>query len=107
MRQDLLQNSAPAATSPANETLASAAAAAGAGIPSQTQKRDDVSPARPSGFQERTDLTPNTTLYVGNLYFEVTEDALQQRFKEFGNILKTRIVYDHRGLSKGSVSRYI
>jgi nucleolin len=43
----------------------------------------------------------NTTLYVGNLFFEVSEDALERLFVEHGAIKKTKIIYDHRGLSKG------
>ncbi|MCJ1395698.1 hypothetical protein MMC18_008584 [Xylographa bjoerkii] len=41
------------------------------------------------------------TLYVGNLFFDVTEDALKQEFQKFGNVNLVRIIYDGRGLSKG------
>ena len=44
---------------------------------------------------------PNATLYVGNLFFEVSEDALQRLFAEHGAVKKTKIIFDHRGLSKG------
>jgi RNA recognition motif-containing protein len=47
------------------------------------------------------EVEPNTTVYVGNLFFEVSEESLERLFAEHGNIKKTRIVYDHRGLSKG------
>ena len=50
--------------------------------------------------------SPNTTLYVGNLFFETTEDALKKQFESQGNVVKTRIVYDYRGLSKGYVGTY-
>ncbi|QDS68285.1 hypothetical protein FKW77_010649 [Venturia effusa] len=40
-------------------------------------------------------------IYCGNLFFEVTEDALQRLFSEHGEIKKVKIIYDHRGLSKG------
>ncbi|KAE9981216.1 hypothetical protein EG327_006284 [Venturia inaequalis] len=40
-------------------------------------------------------------LYVGNLFFEVTEDALQRLFSEHGEVQKVKLIYDHRGLSKG------
>lgn len=43
----------------------------------------------------------NKALYVGNLFFEVSEKALQQEFSRFGKVVSTRIVYDARGLSKG------
>jgi len=85
MHQELLQDTAAAETAPINETVASAAAAAG----SAALKTPSDS------------IPPNSVLYVGNLYFEVSEDALQEHFAPFGKISRVRIVYDHRGLSKG------
>lgn len=41
------------------------------------------------------------TLYVGNLFFDVKEDDLKREFAKAGNVLKVKIVYDQRGLSKG------
>jgi nucleolin len=43
----------------------------------------------------------NSTLYVGNLFFEVSEASLERLFSEYGTIKKTKIIFDHRGLSKG------
>ncbi|KAF2460052.1 hypothetical protein BDY21DRAFT_316907 [Lineolata rhizophorae] len=43
----------------------------------------------------------STTLYVGNLFFEVREEMLERVFSEYGSIKKARIVFDDRGLSKG------
>lgn len=103
MRQDLLQNSAPFECAPTNETLASAAATAGASNRTFRPADSYTPSARQQGEAGIGAIAPNTTLYVGNLYFEVSEDALQRQFASFGKILKTRIVYDHRGLSKGYV----
>lgn len=47
--------------------------------------------------------TPNTTLYIGNLFFEVTDDQLKKVFSRFGAVTKSSIVYDNRGLSRGYV----
>jgi len=93
MNQDLLQTSAASgtaqatqgATSTSFEPLSSAAAV--------------IRPSRASYIWPP--LTPNNTVYVGNLYFEVSEDALQRQFTPFGPIKKAKIIYDHRGLSKG------
>ncbi|KAK0654360.1 Heterogeneous nuclear ribonucleoprotein A1 [Lasiodiplodia hormozganensis] len=41
------------------------------------------------------------TLYVGNLFYQTTEDHLRQEFSRFGNIVKTMIVRDPAGLSRG------
>jgi nucleolin len=93
MNQELLQPSATSGTAQAtqetttwsSEPFSSTAAA---------------SPSPPASYLSPP-LTPNNTIYVGNLYFEVSEDGLQRHFTPFGPIKKTRIVYDHRGLSKG------
>ncbi|MDD3078022.1 MAG: RNA-binding protein [Paludibacter sp.] len=41
-------------------------------------------------------------IYVGNLYFEVSENDLQQIMEEFGTVSSTKIVTDkYSGKSKG------
>jgi nucleolin len=56
----------------------------------------------PSGIPPNTaNIAPSSTLYVGNLFFEVSEEALERQFAHYGPIKKTRIIFDHRGLSKG------
>ncbi|MCJ1433012.1 hypothetical protein MMC27_002371 [Xylographa pallens] len=44
---------------------------------------------------------PAHTLYVGNLFFDITEDTLKKEFQKFGEVNMVRIIYDGRGLSKG------
>lgn len=44
---------------------------------------------------------PSSSLYVGNLYFEVAEGTLRKEFERFGKIKSVKILYDARGLSKG------
>lgn len=44
---------------------------------------------------------PNATVYVGNLFFDVTENDLTKEFGRFGTPKHVRIVRDARGLSKG------
>lgn len=46
---------------------------------------------------------PNPSVYVGNLFFDVTENDLQKEFSRFGEIKNVRIIRDPRGLSKGYV----
>ncbi|KAH7060575.1 hypothetical protein B0J12DRAFT_649346 [Macrophomina phaseolina] len=41
------------------------------------------------------------TLYVGNLFYQTQEDQLRQEFSRFGNIVKTTIIRDPAGLSRG------
>lgn len=58
---------------------------------------------QPSEFTPKIDasLTPNRTVYVGNLYYQVTPEQLQRVFSRFGEIDTVKIVYDNRGLSRG------
>ncbi|KAJ9661817.1 hypothetical protein H2198_001782 [Neophaeococcomyces mojaviensis] len=44
---------------------------------------------------------PKPTIYIGNLFFDVTENDLNKEFSRFGTIQNTRLIRDARGLSKG------
>jgi nucleolin len=44
---------------------------------------------------------PKPTIYVGNLFFDVTENDLVKEMARFGTITKCRLMRDARGLSKG------
>ena len=50
---------------------------------------------------------PVKTLYVGNLFFDVTAEDLKKEMERFGTVTDIRIVLDNRGLSKGYVPRTI
>lgn len=54
----------------------------------------------PREFAPR-ESTPNETLYVGNLLFDVTAKDLTSQFSEFGTVKDVIIATDARGLSKG------
>lgn len=57
-----------------------------------------------SGFREisrRQPGQPSTSLYIGNLYFEVSESALREELSRYGELVSAKIIYDGRGLSKG------
>jgi nucleolin len=51
------------------------------------------------GLQQQAQ--PKTELYVGNLFFDVSEEALRREMERFGPLKSVRIIYDPRGLSKG------
>ena len=57
--------------------------------------------------QENTEAQSNeeqqaeTTIHVGNLSWNVTEDQLREAFAEFGNIIETRIPRDNKNRSRG------
>lgn len=46
---------------------------------------------------------PNNTLYIGNLYYEVTADQLTKVFERFGEVSNVKLVYDNRGMARGYV----
>ncbi|KAI9701988.1 MAG: hypothetical protein M1836_001332 [Candelina mexicana] len=44
---------------------------------------------------------PTKTLFVGNLFFDVTEDDLREEAERVGVVKNIKIIYDGRGLSRG------
>jgi nucleolin len=55
----------------------------------------------PRAPRRERNAVPNNTVYVGNLYYEVSADQLKRVFGRFGEIDSVRIIYDNRGLSRG------
>ena len=52
------------------------------------------------------DGEPSTTVYVGNLYFDVRSEDLKKEFERAGPVVEAKVIMDHRGLSKGyAISR--
>lgn len=49
----------------------------------------------------RTLPPPNETIYVGNIFFDVTAEDLRSQMEKYGIVEQARIVHDDRGLSKG------
>ena len=88
------------AASTATESVAeSARDAASAIAPEPRAPTNQSSPIRTASDQNATSQSNN--LYVGNLYFEVSEKGLKDEFSRYGEVLKTKIIYDGRGMSKG------
>jgi RNA recognition motif-containing protein len=46
-------------------------------------------------------IPPNETVYIGNLFYDVTAEDLRKRMEKYGTVLNTMIAHDNRGLSKG------
>ena len=44
---------------------------------------------------------PSETIYIGNLFFDVTAEDLKSEMQRFGPIQTAKIVHDNRGLSRG------
>lgn len=80
----------------AAETVASAA---GLGF---AQKNQDLRTRGSDGVGSTgASSEPTKTVYVGNIYFDVTEEDLRKEMERFGTVLNVKIIYDGRGLSKG------
>ncbi|CAO1606441.1 hypothetical protein XANCAGTX0491_009940 [Xanthoria calcicola] len=47
------------------------------------------------------DATPSSSVYIGNLFFDVREDDLRKKFEGCGTIESVKLIMDNRGLSKG------
>jgi nucleolin len=96
------EQSVDSAIENAGETVASAASAVKEAAQSATsalrgsEQRQDQEQRRPAQIGE-----PKPTIYVGNLFFDVTENDLVKELARFGTILKCRLMRDSRGLSKG------
>lgn len=48
-----------------------------------------------------SNITPKETIYIGNLFFDVTAEDLKARMESFGVVERCSIIHDTRGLSKG------
>lgn len=51
--------------------------------------------------QGRLELPPTASIYLGNIFFEATEDSLKTFAEPVGEIQEVKIQRDRRGLSKG------
>lgn len=96
-------DSAPAIAETANATEATEEALPAAEINEKLTKQDpayvELKPQDGNLFSRKP------TIYIGNLFFDVTETDLVKEFARFGTVTKCRIVRDSRGLSKGLVLR--
>jgi nucleolin len=89
-----VQQDAQAEPTNAEETVTVAALDAAA-------KQADKPQRKQFERREKSDAPPNNTVYVGNLYYEVTADQIKRVFSRFGEVENVKIVFDNRGLSRG------
>lgn len=69
--------------------------------PEETSAAAAAEAEAPKRDMLRESLPPSTTLYVGNLFFDVAESDVQREFEKAGEVASIRIIKDGRGLSKG------
>ncbi|RAL09807.1 nucleic acid-binding protein, partial [Aspergillus homomorphus CBS 101889] len=44
---------------------------------------------------------PKTTIFIGNLFYDVTAEDLKNQFSKFGTVRRVNLIHDQRGISKG------
>ena len=78
-----------------NEAAAAASSAASHLTGSSSQAKED--PPQPAQGTSKT-------VYVGNLFFDVDEAALEKEFSQAGKVTNVKVIRDGRGQSKGYTS---
>ncbi|OJD30950.1 nucleic acid-binding protein [Diplodia corticola] len=92
---------AESSTTSALDTASEAVSAVGAAAASAASAAFGTEPAQDDKKQFVGDNDSQTILYVGNLFYQTTEDQLRQEFSRFGNLVKTTIIRDPVGMSRG------
>ena len=95
-------SSAKSATERATDAVQSAAQTASETVTGATQSLADVA-GMGSQASDPAFGPPKTSnvVYVGNLFFDVKEEDLQNEFARAGRVVSVKIIVDARGLSKG------
>ena len=79
----------------ASSAAASTAASAGA-----TTETNFLGPSFSTNYR-RENLPPCSTLYVGNISFDTTEEQITKTFESAGQVVSVKILKDARGFSRG------
>jgi RNA recognition motif-containing protein len=66
-----------------------------------TEESIPVVPLGPESPSLATKPEGTSSLYIGNLFFEVTPEEIEQTFSAVGPVKSLKIIRDSRGLSKG------
>ena len=91
-------------TSPIDTSAQSVKQAASEAYDSAARTLSDMAPGAGSyGQKTRSEMIaePKPTIYIGNLFFDVTETDLKKELGRFGEVVNCRLMRDSRGLSKG------
>ncbi|KAF2013285.1 RNA-binding domain-containing protein [Aaosphaeria arxii CBS 175.79] len=91
-----VQAAAEAPPTNASATVGADALAAAAQTAQRSTRRSRFPLREPSAPAE-----PSNVIYVGNLYYEVGEEQIQNVFSKFGEIESLAIARDNRGISRG------
>lgn len=87
-----------------NETAEKAEVAAASGVESTSEPGTQVNGTQGGDTRRRrfwSPPSPKETIYVGNLFFDVTAEDLKRQMSKYGVVESAKIIHDSRGLSKG------
>jgi nucleolin len=88
---------ASAASELATESETSAAASeAGVSSDATSEAAYGSAPVRPGDAD-----TASRSIYMGNIYFDITEDQIKELASQYGPVEKARLMKDVRGFSRG------
>ncbi len=89
------------------DSLKSAAQTASAAVTGAAQSLGDAAglgSRAPEASSNASDSTASSSVYVGNLFFDVKSEDLKKEFARAGPVVDATVVADARGLSKGFVN---
>lgn len=71
-------------------------------ISKKPQEAAPTPPSEPARFRYvEQPAVPKETVFISNLYFDVTADDLRKKMEDFGVVENVTIVHDARGISRG------
>lgn len=86
------------------ETVKDTAESLGAAAGFASSAGNDVGGAsQQAGRADEVPAERSTTIYVGNLFFDVRPEDLRREFERAGPVVNSKVIMDQRGLSKGFV----
>jgi RNA recognition motif-containing protein len=67
---------------------------------SETQPAEEIKRAKRLRLMNKVP-DPKETIYVGNLFYDVTAEDLRKQMEKYGIVEQVAITFDNRGISKG------
>ncbi|KAI9374395.1 hypothetical protein BJX61DRAFT_307736 [Aspergillus egyptiacus] len=71
------------------------------GEEAQYEKSQAEKKAEKMDLIRRARYTPKDTIFIGNLFYDVTAEDLKAQMSKYGTVEEVNVLYDSRGISKG------
>ena len=100
--EEVKENTEQTGASPEAQSVVDSAASIASNAASQAVETvKETAEKFTSGRTPASEGEIKSAVYVGNLFFDVSEQDLQTEFSRFGEVESVKIIRDGRGLSKG------